>query len=310
MAGKLVILVFHGIGTYRQAYQDPETRFDRPLRDGLDRRLGRATSERIVWVPVLWSLEELERYEAGIIADRREWRGLFGFVASALCDASAYRLIGETHPAYPRSNYYRVQRAVCQALVRAEAGIVREGLDPADTPVLAVCHSMGCHILSSYAWDVQNRPERIQAGAGAPALSPFVRLDTLASAVFTGCNLPLLAAGVPRTEKVPLRIGRDTVRWGRGQRWLNVFDPDDLLGYPLEREYRSYFAGAHPQQAALLARLGRDPGAEVPVEDCRLELSGPLGLPLPSGLTPFVHNRYWDNDAVLRAIENIVRDLV
>jgi len=310
MAGTLVILVFHGIGTYRQAFRDPATRFDRPLRDGLQRRLDRTMRDRIVWVPVLWSLEDMEAYEASLVADRDEWEGLFGFVASALCDASAYRLIGEQHPGYPRSNYCRVQRAVHDALARAEAGLVRQGLDPAATPVLAVCHSMGCHILSSYAWDAQNRPERLAAGRPSFVPSPFARLDTLASAVFTGCNLPLLAAGVPRAEKVPLRIRRDAVRWGEAQRWLNIFDPDDLLGYPLEREYRAYFAGAHPGQDGLWARFSRDPAAEVPVEDQRFEMSGPLGLPAPGGLTPLVHNRYWNSDTVLSAIAGLVRDLV
>ena len=310
MARKLVVLVFHGIGTYRQAFRSRETRFDRPLWDGLHHRMGKTLTENVVWVPVLWSLAELEAYEADLIADRTEWQGLFGFVASALCDASAYQLIGERHPSYRRSNYYRIQRTVYEALAGAEERVLETGLDPAETPILAVCHSMGCHILSSYAWDAQNRPGRIFNRRGDRKTSSFVRLDNLASAVFTGCNLPLLTAGVPRGEKVPMRIVRDAARWGQGQRWLNLYDPDDLLGYPLEREYDGYCTGRHPEQAALAAGLGRDPALEVPVQDRRFELSGRMGLPALTGLTPLVHNCYWTSGVVLSAIEGAIADLL
>jgi|GEM_PF-1438262 len=310
MSRKVVILVFHGIGTYRKAFRNPETRFDRPLWDGLHRRMGETLSGNVIWAPVLWSLADLEAYEADLVADRSEWEGLFGFVASALCDASAYRLIGERHPSYRTSNYYRVQRAVYDALVVAEDRVRDAGGDPAHTPILAVCHSMGCHILSSYAWDVRNRPGRVFGRRGDRKASSFARLDTLASAVFTGCNLPLLSAGVPRDEKVPMRIARDPARWGPDQRWLNFYDPDDLLGYPLEREYAAYRSGRHPGQAALAAGLGRDPALEVPVQDRRFELSGPLGLPLPGGMTPLVHNRYWEAGVVLSAIEGAIAGLL
>lgn len=231
-------------------------------------------------------------------------------MASALCDASAYQLIGEKHPSYRRSNYYRVQRTVYAALAAAENAVVEAGQDPHETPILAVCHSMGCHILSSYAWDAQNRPARIFNRRGDRKTSPFARLDCLASVIFTGCNLPLLAAGVPREEKVPLKIVRDPARWGLGQRWLNFYDPDDLLGYPLEPEYESYWTGQHPKQAALHEELGRDPAGEIRVQDNRYELKGPLGLPSPAGLTPMVHNRYWTSGEVLSSVERAIRDLL
>lgn len=69
MSRKVVVLVFHGIGTYRADFDNPKTRFDRPLWDGLYRRMGEALRSEVVWVPVLWSLPDLEAYEADLVGD-------------------------------------------------------------------------------------------------------------------------------------------------------------------------------------------------------------------------------------------------
>lgn len=307
-SGKVVVLVFHGIGTYVDKFDDPETRFDRPLWDGLYRRLGEALKTDVVWAPVLWSLPELENYQNELTQSRKDWGPLFNFVTSALADACAYRLPQDERN-YKNSNYYKVQQRVFAALKAAEEQVVAEGHDPKETPILAVCQSMGCHVLSSYAWDARQKPDRIFSEDDPARNSAFATLESLASIVFTGCNLPLLTAGVKPGTKVPIAIRRDTDRWGTGQRWLNFYDPDDVLGYPLGKEYAAYWDKTHPDQDRLKNEYGRDPDKEIRVKDDRFEMRTALGLPNPVGLTPLVHNEYWRSSEVISAIANAIRDL-
>ncbi|WP_300529629.1 hypothetical protein [Maricaulis sp.] len=309
MAGAVVVLVFHGIGTYRDKFGTKKS-FDRPLWDGLYRRMGEVLEKDVIWAPVLWSLEDLEAYQKDLIKERKDWKRLFGFVASALADASAYQMLALDHENRKGSNYYRVQRTVYGALRGAAARAEALGHELDKTPILAVCQSMGCHILSSYAWDVRQHPERIFDEGEEVEYASFATLENLASAVFTGCNLPLLTAGIPVERKVPLRITRNSAKWGRAQRWLNFYDPDDVLGYPLEEEFAAYWGGRHPDQEQLLAERGRDPDAEVWVKDTEYEMRTVLGLPTPTGMSPFVHNEYWRSGEVLSAVEHAIRALL
>ena len=221
----VVCLVFHGIGTYAHEFDDETRRFDADLLTRMRDRLGRIFERRVIWVPVLWSDPELEARQRRLFADRPEWKGAHDFVTSALCDAAAYQYFDG--PRYTNSNYQRVQQKVHAEISRAYEAVLARGEDPAQTPIMAVCHSMGCHVFSSYAWDIVNAPERVMAQTRP--VGPFESLQTLKAAVFTGCNIPILTAGIDRERKMPLRIVRDPALEGR-QSWLNFFDPDDPLG--------------------------------------------------------------------------------
>lgn len=294
---KLAVIVFHGIGTYHERAQNEATRFDRRLRDGLRSRLGKRMDE-LHWQHVLWSDPGLEERQRDVMTERRPprvWKALFEFVASNLSDATAYNL--------PKDEgdrgcaYFVIQRMVRSALKRAEADLGGPEAAAA-TPVLAIAESMGCHVLSCYAWDASRKPERVlDAGETAADLSGFQRLRTLAGLAYMGCNVPLLTMDIARDRLLPIKLARHPAVPGGGfeSRWLNFFEGSDPLGYPLAKEYDAYFGGRHPDRHRF-PEWERDPRLETMPEDVEVKRRTLLGL------TPYAHRLYDRMPSVLNPL--------
>ncbi len=295
----VVLLCLHGIGTYIEEFRDVRTRFDRKLWAGLYGELGEALSDNVIWTPVVWSQPDLEARQRELIEDRDEWEKVFKFVASALTDAAAFQFYNDHRSG--DSNYAKSLGAIYSALKGAEAEIKRRGFDPEDVPIVTVAQSMGCHVFSTYAWDIQNAPKRVAGSAKTP--TPFARLDTLSSVFFTGCNIPILTAGVDPKKKIPLRLLRHET-FADVQRWVNIYDPDDLLGYPIRDGYAEYYDPG-PEMQQTQAHYGRDPKTEISVVDLETELSVfDVGL---GALTPLAHLKYWQSDNVHRMVASTLK---
>ncbi|TFI58948.1 hypothetical protein E2493_06720 [Sphingomonas parva] len=300
----LAVLVLHGIGTYSGQGRMKRKGFDQPLRAALESRLG-ADFQRIAWCPITWSAPALERRQDALIRERGTpfpWSGLFEFVSSFLSDATAHNLplYGEMNES---SSYFIVQQLIRGALVELEAQL---GPAAESMPVLAIAHSMGCHVLSCYAWDARHAPERI-LGGNAPELGPLTRfqaLETLSGLVFVGCNLPLLTTNVARQRLLPLRLPRRPAALGGGREslWLNIWEKNDPLGYPLSNEYEAYFSGGF--DAEELARWKRDPASEQRPQDIEVKFGG------LAGATPLAHTAYYHSRRVQKRITDVVKALL
>jgi hypothetical protein len=304
MAGgkRLAVIILHGIGTYSGGGNLDKDSFDTTLRDSLKKRLG-AVFDRVAWQRVVWSDAALERRQTKLIEDRGmpwPWKGAFDFVSSFLSDASAYTLpVHET--ALNRSSYHLVQKLVRGALIHLESEL---GADAATTPVLAIAHSMGCHVLSCYAWDALHKPERILGTGSTEKLSDFQALKTLSGLIYVGCNLPLLTMNVPEEDLLPIRLPlRPVVLGGAESVWLNMWEANDLLGYPIAPQYGHYFGGTHARRDDFPG-WGRDPSQERRPTDIEVKLNS-LG-----GLTPFAHSGYYKINSVQRRIADETRRLV
>ena len=85
-----------------------------------------------------------------------------------------------------------------------------------------------------------------------------------------GCNIPLFTFAC--TEVVPIRFPppRLPAHLKRNARWLNFFDPDDVLAWPLKSINAAY--------------------ADVVHSDERIHVGGPV-----TGRTPAAHLAYWDD---------------
>jgi hypothetical protein len=306
MAGrpKLAIATFHGIGSYFDRYEDAALRYDRQLQDGLRKRLG-GDFDSIAWKAVLWSAQKLERRQQELIRRRRPprlWKMLFEFVSANLCDATAYRLPDRKED-YEESSYFVVQKMVREALQELESEI---GKAADETPLLCIAESMGCRVLSGYAWDVAQDRERIVGKGGDPAsLTSFQQLHTLAGLVYTGCNLPLLTMDVEQNALMPMRLPRHPLPHDRAftANWLNFYDDDDVLGYPIADQYAAYFGGKHPHRERFEG-WGRAPDAEQAPRDRQVRVRHILGW------TPLAHVHYWKSGVVLDAIAGEVRRLL
>ena len=101
---------------------------------------------------------------------------------------------------------------------------------------MVLSHSLGCQIISNYIWDHQHRVEDRQFGK-----TPFTRGETFEAWITFGCNMPLftLAREKEEMEFIDFPGERAAQAFSRCPprdltSWINYYDPDDLLGFPLK----------------------------------------------------------------------------
>lgn len=128
------------------------------------------------------------------------------------------------------------------AIARQLLGVARQ--DPS-ARVVFLAQSLGCQVLSSYIYDAQKALAGGQVLAGVwkdvdawamralgARLSDsdrhFMAGATCSAFVTTGCNIPIFCAAHKQMDIKP--IARPTP----GFEWINFYDPDDALGWPLQ----------------------------------------------------------------------------
>lgn len=62
------------------------------------------------------------------------------------------------------------------------------------------------------------------------AVLPFLRAETCMAWVTTGCNIPLFVAAHKTMNIKPIQPPNGSPTF----KWLNIYDPDDVLGWPLQ----------------------------------------------------------------------------
>jgi hypothetical protein len=233
---KLAVAIIHGIGNQPDS-RDTEGQhaFAQSLIGGLRRRLGVAADDiafqSLYWASVLDKrelafLEKLEREPV-------RWRWMRRLVTLFLGDASGYRKVSQAYD----TTYEQVHQSVRNGLnaLRAKVGPT--------TPLVVLAHSLGGHIISNYVWDQQ----KLNATPSCPR-DPFLAMETLAGLITFGCNIPLFTFAYDPVQ--PIRFPGHCLDEGlsRAARWLNVYAPADLLGYPL-RPVQGYAAVVHEDKA-------------------------------------------------------------
>jgi hypothetical protein len=128
------------------------------------------------------------------------------------------------------------------AIARQLLGIARQ--DPA-TRVVFLAQSLGGQVLSSYIYDAQKALAGGQVLAGVwkdvdawamralgARLSDsdrrFMAGGSCAAFVTTGCNIPIFCAAHKQMDIKPIAPPTP------GFEWINLYDPDDALGWPLQ----------------------------------------------------------------------------
>jgi hypothetical protein len=105
----------------------------------------------------------------------------------------------------------------------------------------------------------------------------FRRLRTLQRLYTTGCNIPLFVAGHQPIEAIK---GQPSLKW------INFFDEDDVLGWPLQPLSPSYAQR---------------------VEDVPVNAGSGLVGTLTLSWNPLSHLGYWSEPQVLRHIAASIR---
>jgi hypothetical protein len=164
--------------------------------------LGRAAAKRCVFGGAHWA-QDFNAAERDLMSrvspkvDKNRIRS--GLVVGGLGDATQYLAARATGS----PGFLRVQQRITDAICAMQGE--RESL-----PFVVLSHSLGCLVVADY----------IKTGAHGGQLRSWITF---------GCNLPLFyVAGHGMEVPPPLARLKDGSR-----PWINVYDPDDVLGYPV-----------------------------------------------------------------------------
>jgi hypothetical protein len=134
--------------------------------------------------------------------------------------------------------------------------------------------------MSDYIWDQQK-----EASLPHPRWTATERLDNLAGMVTFGCNLPLFSLAYnpvtcfwfpPKT--LPSKLAAVA-------KWYNLFDPDDVLGFPIKPLSESHYAAV--------------------TEDIEINAGGLL-----SSWNPLSHNEYWTDDDLIQPVTELISNII
>jgi hypothetical protein len=279
--GRVGVLVVHGIGDQRSDFADE-------MIERLGKELG-SVKEHVFFRPAWWA-PIMAELESGLLRNLSrgndlDYRRLRKFVIQSLGDAIAYQ---EVPSGQQRKNIYGAIHRLFAEELHALRLELRAGLPStaAEAPLIVIAHSLGCHMVSNHVWDVQHG--RVQP----TEVNAFERAETLAGMVTFGCNIALfsLAHNAFLPIKFPGARVLESMRSAKAEQigaathWLNFYDPDDVLGWPLKP--------LSPEYDATVTR------------DIAINAGGLL-----SAWNPASHLAYWTDRDVIRPTAQLIRNI-
>ncbi|MFL6672590.1 MAG: hypothetical protein ACJ8LG_04765 [Massilia sp.] len=289
---EVALITVHGMGQTPLDYAAPL--FDK-VRARL-RDLGGDVDCRAVYYQGVLKGNQMEVWERCDQNSRLHYAELRKFLLFGFGDAA-----GLENRKEDRGSVYELAQAQIarQLLAAYEAG------NDGAMPVVFLSHSLGCQVLSSYIYDAQRARgilpgglplagiwnnidawSREEPGLGrllTPEEKRFIGAGTCMAWMTTGCNIPVFVAAHKQMHIKP--IARPTPNF----RWLNIYDPDDALGWPLRPLSSEY--------------------AEL-VEDRAINAGHGMINWLLKSWNPLSHRNYWDDDEVLDPLANMLRLLI
>lgn len=261
MSKKAAILFIHGMGNQR-----PD--FDEELKEHIYKELKHHNlyKDDIAWRTAFWAdvtKGAQEEYWNNIQDRNIDFKSLRKFILHAFGDATAY--------ANPLGVVYKkVHTKVRQAL-----SALYEDLGKQDMPLIILAHSLGCQVMSNCIYDVQKQK--------ISDISNFENFETLTGVMTFGCNIPLFTF-MNLNDYKPFKFPSESLpnRLKNISIWKNFYDPDDVLGYPLQAI----------------------PALENKVQDIPINGSG------IAGMTPLAHEFYWDDKELTKPIAAFVKEVV
>lgn len=253
---KVAVAVIHGMGHGIYDFADD---FIAAVEKNLDSQLAASVG----WIPLYWAdlLDgQQKRYlERANASARLDWQPLREFIVQSLGDVVAYRQA----PEVGHSVYNRVHDRIFKAFSTSWRRDFR-GTNP---PLIWVANSLGTHVMSNFIWDIMR-------DFTYPNSDDFIRQRTIRGVFTTGSTLPLFTFACPKVEPIQLP---------EGAKWYNIYDRDDILGWPLKPTNRAY--------------------NKVVTEDVQINAGG-----LATSWNPLCHLNYWNDDEVITRVADFIRD--
>ena len=281
---QVALIAVHGMGETLPDYADD---LMAAVRSRLGALAGQAVMRSVYYQGILHD-NQRQVWDRTAAGGKVRYESLRKFVLYGLGDAAGL----ENRKEIPGSVYELAQGEIAAALLSAHAA-------RPDMPVVFVAQSLGGQVLSSYLYDAQKaaagRPvsagiwRNIDAWAGKTlgrALTASERVflggGTCAGLVTTGSNIPIFVAAHKEMHIIPIAPPTSLFKW------INFYDPDDVLGWPLQPLSNGYRAL---------------------VEDRAINASGGVASLLARSWNPLSHNSYWQDGVVLDAIAAMLRRL-
>jgi len=267
MASEIGVLVVHGIGVQQPSFADG---FIAEMASRLERL---SVDPGVVeWRSAFWA-DLLTPHEAKLWDDLSrssdmDWVTVRKFVINVLADAVAYR----RQPGAGHDMYGDIHNRILDHLTQ-----LRASLDDQDKPLVIIAHSLGSVIMSDHIWD-----EQANHGLGT---NPFERMETVAGMVTFGSNIPLFSLALPEVICIEFPPASLPENLRANAKWLNFFDADDVLGYPLKPLSPSYEATVD--------------------EDIEINAGG-----LFTSWSPVSHIQYWTDNDFTKPVAQLIRDVV
>ena len=266
---RLAVLAIHGIGETRRGYSQQ-------LEKHLRRAIGKKVSDELCFVEIDYQqhLQDNQDRLWKRIRPGLRWIFIRRFLLSYFGDAAAVLY----HSRELDSIYLKVQRTIHDAAAQALGQ-----LEDSERPVVIIAQSLGCQTISSYLWDAQHRKgiwalQHATSHTESPEREAFLKLSTSRYFLTTGCNIPLIVSGL--TNVTPID------RPGPHFRWLNYYDQDDPLGWPLKDLYSYSSTSARP-------------------EDVVVNVGNPF-----ISWNPLAHGAYWTSASFIRPAAKLIGDLL
>jgi len=246
MSHKLAIAFIHGIGRTEPGYSAAmrrclTRRFTEGIRGAVSDPGAELVFEEVDWSAALQSDEDRlwGRMES---AGRMRYSRLRQFMVNFVADAIAYQ------PApSDRSAYDAIHAQVAATLAR-----LAERTGPR-APLCIIAHSLGTVIASNYMYDLcKKRNSFLSTGVRSRINgTPLEQGETLSLFYTMGSPIALWSLRYPSFGE-PIRFPTRTLAAhhpGLQPRWVNFYDPDDVIGYPLKplnAKYRSVVTEDRP----------------------------------------------------------------
>jgi hypothetical protein len=195
------------------------------------------------------------------------YEGARRFVISHFGDALAYQRVPSQGMDVYRTIHARIREHL--AALRGQMG--------GDKPIVVLAHSLGSAIVSNYIWDEQKAP--------TPNTTPTQRMETLAGLVTFGSNIPLFTLCLDEIVAIRFPVPTLGPALRAAARWLNFFDADDVLGYPLRPLSPSYH--------------------DAVTADLQINVGSAL-----RSWNPLSHEEYWTDNDFTGPVATLIRDLL
>lgn len=282
----VVLITVHGMG---ETAPDYAADLGQRLRSRLGPRLAQQVDFRSVYYQEILKPNEQEVWRRVSATGTVRYGRLRQFLLFGFGDAAGL----ENRKEDSGSVYELAQMEIAKTLLDA---YVANG---ADTPVVLLSHSLGCQVLSSYIYDAQKARSGLPVAAGVwkdidhwsrtlqgRALTEpektFLACGTALGWVTTGCNIPIFVAAHKEMTIIAISAPRPSFKW------INIYDPDDVLGWPLQPLSEGY---------------------RVLVEDRAINAGRGVINWIVKSWNPLSHSSYWQDEQVLAPLASMLIQL-